>query len=33
MNKFYLFISLIYLSFVCDPIGFRNVDNSIKSHI
>ena len=33
MNKSYLFIYLIYLSFVCDPIGSRNVDNNIKSHI
>ena len=32
-NKSYLFISLMYLSFVCDPIGFYNVDNNIKSHI
>jgi len=32
-NKSYLFISLIYLSFVCDPRGSRNVDNNIKSHI
>jgi len=33
INESYLFISLIYLSFVCDPIGSRNVDNNIKSHI
>jgi len=31
MNKSYLFISLIYLSFVCDPIDSRKVGNNIKS--